>query len=182
MTARRVTREVAHGLLLAAGVALVACGRGGDGVDLDAPAALAPVASGMPLADMLATLEAVLDSAVSGDPGDDEVAARLYRAEAITDRLLDSRLPFEWLTAERYSVDARLRQIQALADRVTAQLRTRAPRESVLEDASALRRDVQRLQAELAEGGGAAPTPLEQLLSAADTIRPRRPPPADTID
>jgi hypothetical protein len=106
----------------------------------------------------------------------------LYRAEAITDRLLDSRLPFEWLTAERYSVDARLRQIQALADRVTAQLRTRAPRESALEDARALRGDVQRLQAELAEGGGAAPTPLEQLLSAADTVRPRRPPPADTID
>jgi hypothetical protein len=168
--------------LLAAIVAALACGGAGDVVERDAPAALAPVASGMPLAGMLERLVAVLDSAVAGDLSDDESDARLYRAEAITDRLLDSRVPFEWLTAERYSVDARLRQIQALADRVTAQLRSRAPRESVLEDARALRRDVQRLQAELAEGGGAAPTPLEQLLSAADTARPRRPPAADTID
>ena len=113
--------------LLAAVLAALGCGGGGDAVERDAPAALAPVASGMPLADMLERLGAVLDSAVAGDLSDDEIDARLYRAEAITDRLLDSRLPFEWLTAERYSVDARLRQIQALADRVTAQLRSRAP-------------------------------------------------------
>lgn len=149
----------------------------------DGPAAaIVPFAAGLPLDDMLEMLQAELDAALAEDVDEDEINAHLTRAEAITDRLLDSRIPFEWLSNEEYSLNARLRQIQSMADRVQAQIRSRAARTNMLEDATALRADVIRLRAEIAEGGGAAPPPLIELLTRADSSRrPQpRPPPRDT--
>jgi hypothetical protein len=130
----------------------------------------------MPLGEMLEMLQADLDTALSDDVDEDEVNVRLARAEAITDRLLDSRIPFEWLSSDSYSLTARLRQIQALADRVQAQIRSRGARPALLADATTLRNDVVRLRQEIAEGGGAAPPPLSELLIRADSTR--RVPPA----
>jgi hypothetical protein len=140
--------------------------------------AVVPLASGLPLDQMLDMLQRELDAAVSGELDDDDVNARLIRAEAITDRLLDSRIPFEWLSAEHYRLDARLRQIQALADRVIAQIRSRAARTAMLTDARVLRDDVVRLRGEIGKGGGAAPRPLSELLAGADSGR-RRPVPTN---
>lgn len=156
-------------------VAAAACG-GADPDRGSAPpaAAVAPVTPGMPLDTVLALLETELDAALD-DADDETLQAHLVRAEAITDRLLDSRLPFAWLTRERYSLDARLRQVQALADRVVAQIRSRAPRDSVLRDARDLRTDVHTLRTELSEGGGPAPPPLDQLLTRPESIRPPQP-------
>ena len=92
------------------------------------------------------------------------------RAEAISDRLLETRYPFEWLRAGSYSVDARLRQIQAHSDRVLAQLRSGEPREQVLGEVNLLRRTVLELRRDLAQGGGPAPPPLERLLAGRDTL------------
>jgi hypothetical protein len=142
-------------------------------VDTGAPvAAIAPLASGMPLDSMLVRLESELDEALDEGRGEDAANERLVRAEAITDRLLDSRIPFPWLKTQNYSVDSRLRQIQALADRVIAQIESRGPRSNVITDANALRGEVRRLRAELAQGGTAAPPPLEELL-ASDTFATR---------
>lgn len=139
------------------------------------PWAIVPLAAGMPLDELLGTLEDELDAALGDGVSEDEMSERLLRAEAITDRLLDSRIPFDWLEASRYSVGSRLRQIQSLADRIVAQVQSRAPRAEVIADAEALRRDVGRLRAELAKGGGAAPPPLRELMTR-DTVGVRRAP------
>jgi len=150
-----------------------ACGGGEQG---SAPAAaLAPIPGDMPLDSTLAMLEAELESALGGGTGDDDVNRSLLRAEAISDRLLESRMPFEWLSGAGYSVEARLRQVQSLADRVAAQLRVRGPRDRMLADAEDLRRQVAQLRADLARGGGAAPTPLDELLQRRDTLDASRP-------
>lgn len=149
----------------------------------DGPAAaVVPIVAGMPLDQILALLQAELDTALAEDVDEEDVNTHLARAEAITDRLLDSRIPFEWLSNEEYSLNARLRQIQSMADRVQAQIRSRAARQNMLADAETLRADVIRLRAEIAEGGGAAPPPLDELLTRADSSRRAqpRPPPRDT--
>jgi hypothetical protein len=139
-------------------------------------AALAEIGSTTPLDEGLVLLEAELDPVLQGELDDAERNAHLLRAEAITDRLLETRLPFEWLSAENYGLDARLRQIQALGDRVVAQLRSGAPADSLMGDVAILRADVADLRTAIAEGGTRAPPPLQQLLS--DFEANRRPPPA----
>jgi hypothetical protein len=141
-------------------VLVVAC-RGstpddGAATDLSAAASL-PDATSLPLDQLLEMLQKELDLVFENEKSEEEATAHLIRAEELTDRLLDSRIPFEWLSAEQYSVDARLRQIQALADRVLAQIRIREPWPSIMADARTLRESVERLRAELAEGGTAAP-------------------------
>jgi len=138
-------------------------------------AAIAPVRSNTPLDEKLSRLDAELTAVIESNFGDD-MEERLQRAEAITDRLLETEPPYTWL-ASQYSSEARLRQLQALADRVMA----RVIRDDV--DMRALRGDVRHLQAlvarlrgDLAVPGGSAPVPLDSLLAEA----PSRPVPAGT--
>ncbi|MEJ2503371.1 MAG: hypothetical protein P8177_08675, partial [Gemmatimonadota bacterium] len=87
---------------------------GSERVPREAPPAAAVIAPGREagqLTDQLEDLETELERALAGEP------ARLLPAEAITDRLLHARRPVDWL-ATGYDVEARLRQIQSLADRV----------------------------------------------------------------
>lgn len=127
----------------------------------DAPPAAAVVAPGMErqsLSDQLRAMEVELQAAQEGDP------ERVLTAEAISDQLIHAARPVDWL-AGGYGVEARLRQLQALADRVVAQLRRGASVENVHEEVAVLRLSVQDLQQRLAEtGGGAAPLPLDSLL------------------
>ncbi len=65
-----------------------------------------------------------------------------------------------------YGVEAWLRQLQALADRVVAQIRRDEPEQRILNDVIRLRDSVARLRAELARpGGGMPPVPLDTLLA-----------------
>lgn len=163
--------------------AIAACDRsspdGSASAQAPSPWAAAPLATGMPLDEMLDTLEHEIATALDDDTDDRERMERLIRAEAITDRLLDSRMPFDWLEEGNYSVGARLRQIQSLADRVAAQIQSRAPRANVLVEARDLLRIVRELRAGLAEGGTGAPPTLGELL-AADSTAARPPPREDT--
>ena len=161
----RIDRPLCLALLLAA-----ACGGPADIPGTGAMQAPAEGVSGVPLERILAGLEAQLDSALAEGLGGGSVR-RLARAEAVTDRLIETELPFAWLGDGGYSVEARLRQIQALADRVMAQTRGGAGRDSLAAGVEALRDRVRSLRRELAEGGSAAPPPVGDLLRAMDTMR-----------
>lgn len=128
----------------------------------NAPPAAAVVAPGMEtatLADQLAELNNELQRALDGEP------QRLLPAEAITDRLIDAERSADWL-ASGYDVEARLRQLQAMADRVVSLLRRGATVESVEEQVTTMQRATEDLQRQLAAtGGGAAPPPLDSLLA-----------------
>lgn len=157
-------------LLLAAG-----CGQPADLLS-GAAAAEAPAegVSGLPLERVLAALESQLDSALAEGLGAAS-ARRLSAAEGVTDRLLETELPFAWLGDGGYSVEARLRQIQALADRVVAQAGSGAGRDSLADGVEAFRDAVGRLREELGRGGGPAPARVEDLLRAMDTLRREAP-------
>lgn len=112
-------------------------------------------------------VEAEIELALAGEP------ERILTAEAITDQLLHAPREVDWL-ATGYLVEARLRQIQALADAVVAKLRRGATLAAVEDDLVTIRTAIQDLQAQLAlPGGGPAPPPLEQLL-AQDPLRDAR--------
>lgn len=144
-------------------VLLPACD-GGDTlrVPRDAPPAAAVVAPGMEtenLEEQLREMEAELQRARAGEP------ERLLTAEAISDRLIHATRPVDWL-ASGYDVEARLRQLQTMADRILARLLRGSTVESVEEDVAAMLSAVQDLQAQLARpGGGSAPPTLDSLLS-----------------
>jgi hypothetical protein len=132
---------------------------------------------GTSLEEVLQHLDQELVRAIAGDM-EGVAVDHFRRAEAISDRLLEARQPFEWITSDQYSVQARLRQIQSGADRISAQLQTGVPRDSMLLDLRALRQDVLRLRQAISRGGGRAPIPLQQLLS--DTLPSPTPRPAPT--
>lgn len=151
----------------------VACTRGDvDVVDStggsQAPppaAALYGPEAGVGLKDRLDRLEADLTAVLDGGL-DDESQLYLMRAEATTDRLLEDEPDFAWL-GSGYFVEARLRQIQALADRIVAEVRRGVARELVMGDIAALRLSITDLRDQLQQAGnGAAPTPLDSLLAA----------------
>lgn len=130
--------------------------------DPEAPPAAAMLSPGQTaetLDDQLARLRAELEAGMEGDP------ERLLRAEAITDGLMEARRPFDWLGAG-YDVEARLRQLQAMADRVVAQLRRGAALADVAEDVQTMTRAVADLRGQLADrSGGPAPPTLDSLLA-----------------
>lgn len=137
-------------------------------------AVMAEIRPGTPLDSMLFLLDRHLVNAMAGQM-ESEALDEFRRAEAITDRLLEARMPFEWITAEQYSLESKLRQIQSGADRVNAQVRTGVPRIQMLQDLRSLRSDVARLRQTIAGGGTTAPVPVSQLLSgdtAAGIVRP----------
>ena len=125
-------------------------------------AALAMPRGAVSLERSLIALEQELDAAANSD----DRADRLIRAEAITDRLLETRLPFAWMTARAYGVQSLLRQIQSLADRIIAELRSGEKAEIIEQDVADLRAKVKELQAGLRAGGGAMPLSLDSLLAA----------------
>src|SRR5690606_20891753 len=128
------------------------------------PAAqIAPVTESMTLEERLERLSQELSAAYQGRL-EGEALGRLLRAEAITDRLLEVKAPFPWL-ARGYSVDARLRQLQALADRIVAELRRGTEPEELLDEVQALMQATEDLRVALREGGGDRPTPLDALLA-----------------
>lgn len=104
-------------------------------------------------------------SAALGSGLDDSGERRILRAEAITDRLLESQLPFTWLSAGPYSLEAKLRQIQALADRVVAEMRSGMDQAALRHDVTGLRTQVIELRRALALGGGRTPPSLDSLLA-----------------
>lgn len=167
--------------LLAACAAMIAlpitaCGRGGAGGDdgqMPPPAAaLSPAGTGLTLDQKLEQIDDALSRVL--DRGlDDETRNYVYTAEALTDRLLEDQPPVEWL-ASGYDVEARLRQIQALADRLVAEMRREVASELVLADAASLRFATRDLRKQIAAGGEEAPPPIDSLLNGtADQGRPR---------
>jgi len=127
---------------------------------------------GLTLDDGLRMLEKELNDA--GDGLDKSAVSHLLRAEAISDRLLEARLPFTWLHADSYSLEAYVRQIQALADRIVAEIRNNDERPLVAQDVSELRKKVKAVRHDLARGGGNPPWPLDSLLAGivADSTLP----------
>lgn len=139
----------------------VACSR--ETPEETAPAtALAPVRGAASLESTLVLLERELNSAMDSE----DRAERLVAAEAITDRLLETQLPFAWLTARAYGVQSLLRQIQSLADRIVAELRSGEKTEIIERDVRDLKSKVQELRAGLRAGGGNPPISLDSLLAA----------------
>ncbi|HEX7091121.1 MAG TPA: hypothetical protein VF192_13355 [Longimicrobiales bacterium] len=162
MDARTVIGMVMLGLLAAGCQRNPAADQGA--VPPPPPAAeIAPLRESMTLDERLALLERELAAAQAGRL-EGHALDRALRAEAITDRLLEVKAPFPWL-ARGYAVDARLRQLQALADRIIAELRRGTPPERLLDEVQALRRAASDLRMALREGGGDMPTPLDSLLA-----------------
>jgi hypothetical protein len=139
-----------------------------DGTRQATAAIMAEVQPGAPLEQLLAMLEEQLELAAAGRLEGDAVLS-FRRAEAVSDRLLEARLPFEWIATQQYSLEARLRQIQSLADRVLAMLETGVPRDTVLSELELLRGQVAQVQETIARGGTRAPPHIHQLLQAGDT-------------
>lgn len=137
---------------------------------------IAPIREDMSLAEKLERLQAELDEALAHGEIDEYAQTRIYRAEAITDRILETELPFAWLQAS-YAVEAWLRQLQAMADRIVAQIRRSESEERILGDVARLRESVMVLRNEIAREGGPMPPPLDSLLAwyKADSMPTRIP-------
>ncbi|HEX9107905.1 MAG TPA: hypothetical protein VF832_11765 [Longimicrobiales bacterium] len=152
-------------------LALAACTQKNPEYDaLSAPppppaAVLGPALDSVPLATKLARMQALLDDAVAhGITG--QGTTRIVAVKLLADRLLEVPPPFPWLR-DAYYTDTRLRQVQALADRILAELRRDDVDESVARaDTRALRDAVARLRQELALGGTHAPVPVDSLLAS----------------
>ena len=153
------------------------CGRAGaDVTDGDEaqlpppPAAALSAEGGLTLETRLERLEVDLGRVIEGGL-DEDSQARLLAAEAMTDRLLEDEPAATWL-GTGYLVEARLRQVQALADRIVAELRRGVQKELIVEDVAALRLAVRDLRTQLAaQGNGDAPPPLDSLLLASANDR-----------
>ena len=124
------------------------------------------------LAGNLRRLQSVISDA--RDAERDDMFALIREAERVTDRLLESEPPIAWLP-EQYSVDATLRQFQAVADRVVARLRRGAGPEDVADDLAEFEASVAHMRQVLDEGTGTgAPADLDSLLR--DSAAARRSP------
>lgn len=158
-------------------LALPACwaGSGAEEDETKAPpaAAIALGADTISLQRQLAQLEVLAATALRED-GASQLHSRAMQAEALTDRLLEAPLPYDWLS-NRYSLEARLRQMQSQADRVIARIQRNDPEDSVRADLKLLREDVLALRRKLTERGMAAPPPIDSLL--AQGPRGSEPPP-----
>lgn len=163
-----VVRAILAALTL--GLSLPACQRGtGSQENQEPPPELLERLTSTELHTALGMLDRELVSAMSGGL-QGRGQASFERAEAISDRLLETRFPFARLRADDYSLRARIRQIQSLTDRIQALLLSGAPHDSALADLGRLRHNVLALRQELAQGGTAAPIPLDRLLAGRDTL------------
>jgi len=170
----RIPRTIAP---LALGLLVAGCERAGadvadsgEGGQLPPPAAALTAEGGISLDRRLELLDADLARVIEGALDSDAQAA-LLAAEATTDRLLEDEPAAAWL-ATGYLVEARLRQIQALADRIVAEFRRGVQKELVLEDVAELRLAVGDLRNRItAQGNGPAPAPLDSLLAGSGEER-----------
>lgn len=157
-------------LAVCAVVALTACSQKNPEYDpMSAPppppaAVLGPALDSIPLTTKLARMQALLDDALArGITG--QGTTRIVAVKLLADRLLEVPPPYPWLKAG-YSTNAKLRQVEALADRVLAELRRDDVDESVaLADTRQLRDAVIRLRHDLALGGGQPLPPVDSLLA-----------------
>jgi hypothetical protein len=131
-------------------------------------AIMTEVRPGAPLDEILQLLDEHLVRALEGRM-EGESVEDFRRAEAISDRLLEAFMPFEWIDSEQYSLESRLRQVQSQADRVLAMLETGFPRDSMLDELRVLREQVVGLRGTIAAGGTRAPPHIHQLLHGGDT-------------
>lgn len=163
-----------YGPLILAGVsalALAACaGDPGqerlEGTEAPPAAAMVSPTDAESLDRQLERLRLELAAGMEGDPD------RLLQAEAITDGLMEARRPFDWL-ASGYDIEARLRQLQAMADRMVARLRRGAEIQHVDEDVESMVLALTDLRTQLAAGrGGPAPPSLDSLLAGILTDAP----------
>ena len=155
-------------------ILLVGCGR----ETRDEPALSGPVPPGAALVSMPSNVS--LDSAlklvereiVLAQRGEGDFGARLQTAEAITDRLIETQMPFAWISSRSYGVEPMLRQIQTLADRIIAEYRSQARPEAIRRDLDDLHELVRGLRLGLRAGGGPHPPTLDSLLAryGADTL------------
>lgn len=118
----------------------------------------------IPLQVKLGRMQSLVDDALAhGITGDG--SSRIVAVKLLADRLLEVPPPFRWLRSG-YSTEAKLRQIEALSDRLLSQLRREDADESVATaDARQLRRSIGQLRAELALGGTNPPPTLDSLLA-----------------
>ena len=128
------------------------------------PPAAALARKTITLDNSLQELEKELSTAL-GAGLDDAGRGHILRAEAITDRLLEAQLPFTWLATGPYHLESKVRQIQALADRVVAEMRSGTDRTTLAREVTALRKDVIALRRALELGGGDPPPSLDSLLA-----------------
>lgn len=131
---------------------------------LTPPPAAALARQVVTLDNSLQELEKELSMAL-GTGLEDAGSGHILRAEAITDRLLEAQLPFTWLATGPYHLESKVRQIQALADRVVAEMRSGIDRPTLTREVTALRNDVIALRRALALGGGNPPPSLDSLLA-----------------
>ena len=155
--------------VLGAAAFLAGCGAPPDDDEATSPApppaAALQMGESVQLGERLRELEEVLRESLGGDLDDGKIQ-RLLQAEALTDRLLEAEPPLEWLATD-YSLDSKLRQLQALADRIVAQIRRGGEEQAVERDVRDLRRLVALLRRELEQpGGGDAPPPLDSRRAA----------------
>ncbi len=115
----------------------------------------------VPLTRRAVELRSQVDSALDQGSGLD--AGLVYRIATVSDEMAVSRLPFAW-SRDRYDLGGRLREIQAMAARITAEVRRDLEPDSIRPDLTTLRAEIERLRTELAEGGGPAPPSLDSLL------------------
>src|SRR3954471_3119358 len=140
-----------------------------DDTELAPPAASVAPIVGAPLDTALALVDGELNKAIDNKL-DNTGFQHFQRAEALSDRLLETRYPFQWLKGEAYALEAKLRQIQALADRVAAELRSGTPPDSAMYDLRLAQNEVANLRRALRLGGGAAPPSLDKLMEGQDTM------------
>ncbi len=157
-------------VLLSAG-----CRRPSDDDDVAGPvpppaAEMAAATEKLSLDQKLALMEGELDAALKENLKGSSALIRVFRAEAISDRLLEAPPPFTWLR-DAYATETRLRQIQALADRCVAELRRQEPDNTARADITELQRQIAHLRSELAAGGSTRPASLDSLMAglAADS-------------
>lgn len=154
---------------LVAGALLAACAqRNPEDSALSAPppppAAVVAGLDSVPLDAKLARMQVLLDESLEDGPAGSG-RNNLIAVELISDRLLEAPPPFAW-TRDGYSTDARLRQLQSLADRIIAELRREDPDHAPLvADVHTLRSEIAAIRSELALGGGPAPPPMDSLLA-----------------
>jgi hypothetical protein len=144
-------------------LALVACDfrqeQGRVGREAPPPAAVLAPGQDVSLMEQLQLIQAELDMALEGEP------SHILTAEAMSDQLLHAPRDVDWL-ATGYSVEARLRQIQAKADAIVASMRRGSTLAAVEPDIQTLRTAIVDLQRQLQlPGGGEAPPTLETLLA-----------------
>jgi hypothetical protein len=162
-------------------LALAACSRGNPGTAAQAPPVAVPglAPDTLPLSGKLARMDTLLGDALERGPLTARGRASLAGAALIAERALDVAPPFPRLRSG-YATSSRLQQIQALADRVLIELhRPGADDDTLRAGIRALRARVTRLRQELAQGGSAAPPPLDSLLARLPRTAPTpAPPPA----